>query len=118
MAKLYLYDHAKSNSPRASTVKASGENPFLPEHIRARLHGNNPPPSFAQSTARRIASTSRPTTLLGSTSAPNEQEKSQSIQQELIDGIIKKMMPEIEKELRQRLTLMSESLLQELKNSQ
>src|SRR6478609_4272159 len=35
-------------------AKASGENPFLPQHIRERLHGNNPPPLFEYETAKKI----------------------------------------------------------------
>lgn len=31
---------------RNGVTKASGENPFLPAHIRERLHGNRPPPLF------------------------------------------------------------------------
>src|SRR5690606_2313308 len=32
--------------PRPTLAKASSENPLSPQHIRARLHGNNPPPLF------------------------------------------------------------------------
>lgn len=104
-------DNLKSNRP--SLAKPLGENPFLPQHIRERLHGNNPPPLFASETARKIATTSRPITQLGSTQS-RLTNRPNSPQQELIDSIVAKVMPEIEKELRQRLESMSRSMLDEL----
>jgi len=99
---------------RPSLAKATGENPFLPAHIRSRLHGNNPPPLFAQETARKIASTSVPSRLLGNTSLFTSPVKTNPSQQDIIDSVIEKLMPEIEKELRARLETMSKSLLDEL----
>lgn len=102
---------------RPSLAKATGENPFLPEHIRARLHGNNPPPLFETETARKIATTSIPTRQLGNTfsvtGASFGGEKVNSHQQDIIDSIVEKMMPEIEKELRSRLEIMTKNMLDE-----
>lgn len=102
---------------RPSLAKATGENPFLPEHIRARLHGNNPPPLFETETARKIATASIPTRQLGNTfsvtGASTPGERANHHQQDIIDSIIEKMMPEIEKELRNRLELMTKSMLDE-----
>lgn len=40
-----LFDGPVKDAPRpAQVTKASGENPFLPQHIRARLRGNQPLP--------------------------------------------------------------------------
>ena len=61
---------ARSMSSHEILGKAAGENPFLPEHIRSRLHGNNPPPSFEFATAKKIAASSQPKTLLGNYSVP------------------------------------------------
>lgn len=103
----------KHSFERPNLAKATGENPFLPEHIRARLHGNNPPPLFANVTARKIATSSVPSRQLGNTFAVGNNVKSHH-QQDIIDSIIEKMMPEIEQELRSRLELMSKSILDEL----
>jgi hypothetical protein len=103
----------KHSFERPNLAKATGENPFLPEHIRARLHGNNPPPLFANVTARKIANSSVPSRQLGNTFTVASSAKSNH-QQDIIDSIIEKMMPEIEHELRSRLELMSKNLLDEL----
>lgn len=102
------------NIARPSLAKATGENPFLPAHIRSRLHGNNPPPLFAQETARKIASTSVPTRQLGNTSIFSSGVKTHNAQQDLIDSVVEKLMPEIERELRSRLEGMSKHMLDEL----
>lgn len=117
-----LTDNQKSARP--SLAKATGENPFLPEHIRARLHGNNPPPLFAAETARKISNTSVPSRQLGNTFGTGTNTfgfgssisttKTNHYQQDIIDSIIDKMMPDIEKELRNRLETMSKSMLDEL----
>jgi hypothetical protein len=104
-------DSLRANRP--VLAKPLGENPFLPQHIRERLHGNNPPPLFASETARKIATTSRPVTQLGSTQS-RFANRPNNAQQELIDSIVARVMPEIEKELRQRLESMSRSMLDEL----
>ena len=108
-------DALKSSSLRPSLAKATGENPFLPEHIRARLHGNNPPPLFANETARKISTSSAPSRQLGNTfSVTGGASSTSNHQQDIIDSIVDKMMPEIEKELRSRLEIMSKNLLNEL----
>jgi len=99
---------------RPTIPKATGENPFLPEHIRARLHGNNPPPLFAAEAARKIAGSARPVTQLGNLQPRNQTSRPNSMQQDIIDSVIARMMPEIEKELRQRLETMSKAMLDEL----
>ncbi len=107
----------KHGFERPNLAKATGENPFLPEHIRARLHGNNPPPLFANVTARKISSTSIPSRQLGNTFTVADSAKSHYQQDsiaEIIESVINKMMPEIEQELRSRLELMSKNLLDEL----
>jgi hypothetical protein len=109
-----LASEAHKSNTRPSLAKATGENPFLPAHIRSRLHGNNPPPLFAQETARKIASTSVPSRLLGNTSVFSSNLKGSNNQQEIIDNLIDKFMPEIEHELRSRLEAMSKQLLDEL----
>lgn len=105
-------DTNKHSFERPNLAKATGENPFLPEHIRARLHGNNPPPLFANITARKISTTSVPSRQLGNTFTVASTAKSNH-QHDIIESIIEKMMPEIEKELRARLELMHQDLLDE-----
>lgn len=112
-----LHDNQKSVFARPNLAKATGENPFLPEHIRARLHGNNPPPLFANETARKISGASIPSRQLGNTfslGAASSSTKTNNYQEDIIDSIINKMMPEIERELRNRLEAMSKNILDEL----
>ncbi len=109
-------NHQKSAFARPNLAKATGENPFLPEHIRSRLHGNNPPPLFANETAKKIANTSTPSRQLGNTfgtGTAGNATKTNHYQQDIIDSIIDKMMPEIEKELRNRLETMSKNIVDE-----
>ena len=94
----------RSNTP---TPKASGENPFLPQHIRARLHGNNPPPLFDTTNTSLRRS---PTTRLFGPEAGHS-----SSRQDLIRDLVDKVMPQIEQELRQRLQLMTDDELQKLR---
>jgi len=118
-ANKFSSDINKSSS-RTSLAKATGENPFLPEHIRARLYGNNPPPLFETETARKISTTSVPSRQLGNTFSVTGTnvnvgtEKTNHHRQDIIDSIIEKMMPDIEKELRNRLEIMTKNLLDEL----
>lgn len=111
-------------------AKANGENPFLPEHIRSRLHGNNPPPLFEIEAARKIATTSKPKTLLGSTSlgdsypipstapaaapAPAPVPKLNMSQHAMIEDIVDNLLPILEKELRERLEFMTKEMLEDL----
>lgn len=101
-------------TPRPSLAKATGENPFLPAHIRSRLHGNNPPPLFAQETARKIASASVPTRLLGNTFGANQGSKGTRLRNAIIDDIVEKFMPDIERELREKLEMLTKEQLDEL----
>lgn len=96
---------------KTALKKPTGENPFLPEHIRARLHGNNPPPSFEQITANRIAQTHKPSRQLGKSSL----QFAQSAKENLINEIVDKFLPEIEVELREKLEKMTEQQLDELR---
>jgi hypothetical protein len=110
-------DSHKHNIVRPNLAKATGENPFLPEHIRARLHGNNPPPLFATQTAKKIATSSIPSRQLGNTFTVASNARSHQQQdtiEDIIESIVEKIMPEIEQELRSRLEVMSKSLLEEL----
>ncbi len=86
-------------------AKASGENPFLPQHIRERLHGNNPPPLFEYETAKKILNATK-----------NVAHKINHPRQHLVDEVIKSMMPQIESELRHRLFAMSVDDLEKLLN--
>lgn len=98
-------DQKYATSPRQPT-KAAGENPFLPQHIRERLHGNNPPPLFAHETARKIMNATK-----------TMQPKSQRPRQQLIDDVINSMLPQVESELRHRLFAMSIDELESLLNN-
>ncbi|QEI12006.1 hypothetical protein [Cellvibrio japonicus] len=86
-------------------AKATGENPFLPQHIRERLHGNNPPPLFEYETARKIVNSTK-----------DIQHKINQPRQHLVNQVITQLMPLIEKELRQRLYAMSVDELEKLLN--
>jgi len=112
----HKYSHDAHKAPvRPSLTKATGENPFLPAHIRSRLHGNNPPPLFAQEAARKIASASIPTRLLGNTfGAAQPTTKGTRLRNAIVDDIVEKFMPEIERELREKLELLTKEQLEDL----
>lgn len=99
-------DHKYGTTAR-QPVKAAGENPFLPQHIRERLHGNNPPPLFANVTARNIMNATK-----------GIQSKNQRPRQQLIDDVITSMLPQVESELRHRLFAMSTDELESLLKNQ
>lgn len=86
-------------------VKGTGENPFLPQHIRERLHGNNPPPLFEYETAKKIINATK-----------NIAQKINKPRQVLIDDVINSLMPQIESELRHRMFAMSVEDLEKLLN--
>ena len=86
-------------------AKASGENPFLPQHIRERLHGNNPPPLFEYETAKKIIRSTK-----------NIAHKTSKPRQYLVEEVMLSMMPQIEIELRHRLFAMSVEDLERLLN--
>ncbi|WP_323815485.1 hypothetical protein [Cellvibrio sp. NN19] len=86
-------------------AKASGENPFLPQHIRERLHGNNPPPLFEYETAKKIINSTK-----------NIAHKTNKPRQYLVEEVMLSIMPQLERELRQRLFAMSVEDLEKLLN--
>lgn len=94
---LFQSSPSRSGEPKrrpASITRASGENPFLPEHIRARLHGNRPPPLVEDLLdSGTDASTTRAA---------------------LIDEVIQASLPDIEARLRARLYALSDEQLQDL----
>lgn len=94
--------HINSSAARPQ-VKALGENPFLPQHIRARLHGNNPPPLYDFATNAKMT-------------GPNKSKdyKSNPSRQQLINDVLTTMMPKIEQELKHRLYTMSVKDLEKL----
>lgn len=100
-----LHSAPKPSSAPRSLAKASGENPFLPQHIRERLHGNNPPPLFEYETAKKIVSATK-----------HIAHKVNKPRQHLVDEVIHAVMPQIESELRQRLFAMSVEELEKLLN--
>ena len=83
--------------------KAQGENPVLPQHIRERLHGNNPPPLFEYETAKKIVSATKSLQQAGGIS-----------RQQLIDEVVAQLQPEIERALRQQLANLSPEDLHKL----
>lgn len=88
--------HTDTQSQR-SIPKALGENPFLPQHIRARLHGNNPPPVFDFSATATTKTSGKIET-----------------RHDIINEIVKKFLPKIEQELRLKLLTMTEDELRKL----
>lgn len=82
---------------QANIPKALGENPFLPQHIRARLHGNNPPPVFDFSATASTKTSGKIET-----------------RHDIINEIVKKFLPKIEQELRLKLLTMTEDELRKL----
>ena len=94
-----------SHAEHRPLAKASGENPFLPQHIRERLHGNNPPPLFEYETAKKIISSTK-----------NIAHKTNKPRQYLVEEVMLSMMPQIERELRHRLFAMSVEDLEKLLN--
>lgn len=97
--------HSAAPTDNRPLAKASGENPFLPQHIRERLHGNNPPPLFEYETAKKIISSTK-----------NIAHKINKPRQYLVEEVMLSMMPQIEIELRHRLFAMSVEDLEKLLN--
>lgn len=97
--------HSGTHTDHRPLAKASGENPFLPQHIRERLHGNNPPPLFEYETAKKIISSTK-----------NIAHKMNKPRQYLVEEVMLSMMPQIEIELRHRLFAMSVEDLEKLLN--
>src|SRR5690606_25095963 len=83
---------AATPTQRPALVRAAGENPFLPEHIRARLHGNNPPPLFDFSIDN--GKTTTVTKMMGKTAEVRMGETGKNAaRQQLIKEIIGAVMP-------------------------
>lgn len=98
--------HKKTDTDQITSraqAKASGENPFLPQHIRERLHGNNPPPLFEYDTAKKILNATK-----------HIAHKINKPRQALVDDVVHSLLPQIEAELRHRLFAMSVEDLQKL----
>ncbi len=74
-------------------LSSYGENPFLPQHIRARLRGNRPEASDTQN-----ASTASQQTAPGTT--PQSRDT-------LINDLVQQVMPQLEQRLRDQLQRMS-----------
>ena len=75
-----------------SIVKARGENPFLPKHIRDRLHGDRP-------------------VLSGNVIEPLSGSATGEVD-EIVDNLISEFLPEIEAKLRSRLKPLIEQHIQ------
>lgn len=99
--------HNNTQTDVRPLAKASGENPFLPQHIRERLHGNNPPPLFEYETAKKIINSTKSV-------AP----KTNKPRQYLVEEVMLSIMPQLERELRQRLFAMSVDDLEKLLNEE
>ncbi|WP_347332611.1 hypothetical protein [Marinimicrobium locisalis] len=98
-----------SRKGSGGVTRASGENPFLPAHIRARLHGNRPPPSWGQpvvegaeeAAIQPTAATKGPAPA--ENSAPPSTPQALITRQRLIDQVVQESLPEMEAKLRRRL---------------
>lgn len=97
--------HQSAHPEHRPLAKASGENPFLPQHIRERLHGNNPPPLFEYEAAKKIINSTK-----------NIENKTNKPRQYLVEEVMLSIMPQLERELRQRLFAMSAEDLEKLLN--
>lgn len=110
-------DHpdADNRIQRPPLARASGENPFLPQHIRARLHGNNPPPLFDFSPGKNLpGSKSANETKTGHSEFKTESKPDNTLRQHVIQEVIASVMPQLEKELRRRLEELSEQELEQM----
>jgi len=81
--------------------KAIGENPFLPQHIRDRLQGANPPPIFDFDLNQKMNSTLKPKLHTEN-------------RHDLVNDLIKRYLPQIEQDLRLKLLAMTEEELKKL----
>jgi len=94
----------KTSPARPALTKAQGENPFLPQHIRARLHGNRPLPSFDLPKVEPVAN-------------PKIEDMNQpASRQALVDALVEASLPRIERELRDKLATLSQETLKRLLN--
>lgn len=84
-----------------NTPKAMGENPFLPQHIRERLHGNNPPPIFDSDLSQKMHNNLKPKSHTEN-------------RHDLVNDLVKRYLPQIEQDLRLKLLAMTEDELKRL----
>lgn len=89
------FSEPHSGARRAPVTRASGENPFLPKHIRERLK------SYQQAALplEPEPPTPTPPAQTASAQSPNRAE--------LVNNVIKALQPDIEKRLRQQLAGLS-----------
>lgn len=99
----------QAKSERPALAKASGENPFLPQHIRARLHGNNPPPLFDFTAGTNLP----PVRPKAAAQLPRLDNVAR---QRLIDEVVASLLPDIKKALFQRLDELTQQELEALKD--
>jgi hypothetical protein len=90
-----------SQTHNQSMPKALGENPFLPQHIRERLHGNNPPPIFDFDLTQKSNNNLKPKSHIEN-------------RHDLVNDLVKRYLPQIEQELRLKLLAMTEDELKKL----
>lgn len=100
---------------RPAPTKASGENPFLPAHIRARLHGNRPPPGFDSESApaRDTAPVSDKAPVPDKTKSPTRSATDINREQ-LVDELLSELQPLLEAQLRDKLNALSQEQLRQL----
>ena len=87
-------ESAHGTTRRNSITKASGENPFLPAHIRERLHGNRPPPLFEP-----VAPTGKSNTA----SKTTESVAPYPDRMQLIEEVVNSLLPQVRIKLRDAL---------------
>jgi hypothetical protein len=103
-----LADKATAQEPaqkRNSVTKASGENPFLPAHIRERLHGNRPPPLF-EPAPPALKTKPAPETSSPPTRTPDRAH--------LVEEVVASILPEVEAKLRRKLLEMDADQLRQM----
>lgn len=100
---------ASETTRRNSVTKASGENPFLPAHIRERLHGNRPPPLFEPVPA--AGTRTRAPEITGSVARIPDR-----IQ--LIEEVVNSLLPQVRSKLRDALLDMDAEQLRQLLNDE
>lgn len=99
-----LTERKRQRTPQPT--RATGENPFLPAHIRERLQGNQPPPLLDTRDFAEPAPKENPG---AANSAPSPLTRSS-----LINALMDELRPELEARLRESLESLSQDLLVEL----
>jgi hypothetical protein len=99
---------AQENSIKPSQekkVKASGENPFLPKHIRERLNGTVDLPAYdtAGRPLQKHYGDNPSSPKMTASATPKKVEDSTNPTDELVDKLVKEFMPKIEEKLRKEL---------------